>query len=95
MVDRSRVKRLLHTKLREAGRQYERARRSYGEGRSSALSGDVPRDDDGRARIVCRRYAEKRAVEIDEGARPACYEAGHPDCEGCVEDLRAGRIETW
>lgn len=94
MVDRSRMKRLLRAKLREAGRQYERARRSYDEGRSSALS-DVPFDDDGRARIVCRRFAEKRAVELDEGAHPECYEAGHPDCEGCVEDLHAGRIETW
>lgn len=46
-------------------------------------------------RIVCRRYAEKRAVTLDEEGCPACFDADHPDCEGCVEDLYAGTIETW
>jgi hypothetical protein len=45
--------------------------------------------------MVCRRHAERRAVELDADARPICFEADHPDCEGCVEDIRAGRVETW
>lgn len=55
----------------------------------------LPRDDDGDARIVCRRYAEKRAVAVDEAGRPACFDADHPDCKGCVEDVRDGAVETW
>lgn len=94
MVDR-RVSRFLRSKLREAGRQYEEARSSYRDGRDSDPGIDVPRDESGRARIVCRRYAEKRAVGLDAEDRPACYETGHPDCEGCVEDLHSGTIETW
>ena len=50
---------------------------------------------EGRARIVCRRYAERRAVSLDERLRPVCYDADHPDCQGCVEDIDAGTIETW
>ncbi len=96
MVDRRRVNRFLRSKIREAGRQYERARSSYQEGRGSDPDGvDVPRDESGRARIVCRRYAEKRAVTLDDEGRPACFDPDHPDCEGCVEDLHAGSIETW
>lgn len=100
MVDRRRVNRFLRSKAREAGRQYERARSSYSEGRNSGPASDpddvdAPRDDSGRVRIVCRRYAEKRAVGLDEEGHPACYDADHPDCEGCVEDLHSGTIETW
>lgn len=103
MVDRRQVNRLLRSKIREAGRQYERARGSYREGRGSSGSDPegedgepaVPRDETGRARIVCRRYAERRAVALDDEGNPACFEPGHPDCEGCVEDLHAGTIETW
>ncbi|WP_336362250.1 DUF7091 family protein [Halalkalicoccus salilacus] len=94
MVDRRRVNRFLRSKIREAGRQYEMARSSYRDGRDSDLD-DVPRDEADRARIVCRRYAEKRAVTLDSEGRPACYDADHPDCEGCVEDLHAGTIEIW
>lgn len=56
---------------------------------------DVPTDETGRARLVCRRYAERRAVDLDEEGRPACFRAEHPDCVGCFEDVRAGCIETW
>jgi hypothetical protein len=89
-----RLARFLRTKLRGAGRQYERAKRAYGSARESALA-EVPTDDEGRARIVCRRYAEQRAVALDDSARPACFESGHPDCQGCVEDIRDGLVETW
>lgn len=94
MVDRRRVNRLLRAKLRAAGRQYERARNTYEEGRDSVPE-DLPPGGVDRARIVCRRYAERREVDLDGEDRPACYEADHPDCEGCVEDLHGGTIETW
>lgn len=87
-----RVERFLRTTMRDAGRRFAEARRAYREGR---LAGDLPTDDEGRARIVCRRYAERRAVALDDEGRPACYEKGHPDCEGCTEDVREGTVETW
>lgn len=92
---------LLRRKFREAGRQYARARDAYREGRDDDDgSGDdanvsLPRDDEGRARLVCRRNADRRAVAVDDDGRPACFEAGHPDCEGCAEDVRDGIVETW
>ena len=89
-----RLEQFLRSKLRAAGRQYANAKQAYRSGQTTA-SMDLPRDEEGRARIVCRRYAEKRAAALDEQGRPACFEADHPDCEGCVEDLREGRIETW
>jgi hypothetical protein len=55
----------------------------------------LPRNENGDARIVCRRYAERRAVGVDDAGRPACFDADHPDCQGCVEDVRDGRVETW
>lgn len=88
------LSRFLRTKVRSAGRQFERAKRAYGSARESALA-DLPTDGDGQARIVCRRYAERRAVPLDEAARPACFDPDHPDCQGCLEDIRDGRIETW
>ena len=103
MADRRRLDRLLRSTLQEAGRRFEGVRRSA-DGqldeareayRSAKLASGLPTDDAGRARIVCRRHAERRATALDEEYRPACFEADHPDCEGCVEDVRAGRIETW
>lgn len=94
MGDRRRLKRFLRTKLRSAGRQVEEARRAYESARQRALA-DLPTDEENRARIVCRRHAERRAVELDEAVRPVCYDADHVDCRGCVEDIREGRIETW
>lgn len=95
MDDGGRFSRFLRARARGAGRRYERARQAYRQARDEALTGDVPRDAEGRAQIVCRRYAERRAVTIDAAARPSCFEAGHPDCEGCREDVLRGRIETW
>lgn len=86
-MDRRVMDRFVRTTLRKAGRRYERARRDYEDARNSVF--------DDRARIVCRRYAERRTVELDANDRPECYEAGHPDCEGCVEDLHNGTVETW
>ncbi|MFB6205876.1 MAG: hypothetical protein ABEJ05_05035 [Haloglomus sp.] len=94
MGDRRHWKRFLRSKLRSAGRQVEAARREYETARKRALA-DLSTDEDGRAKIVCRRYAERRAVDLDEEARPVCYDPDHVDCQGCVEDIREGRIETW
>lgn len=74
-----------------AGRTFQSARNAFVEGR---MSGSLPRDEDGRARIVCRRYAERRAVHLESG-KPDCFEADHTDCEACVLDIREGAIETW
>lgn len=93
MGDSDRLTRFLRTQLQDAGRQYEETRRAFIEARREAATdedGDLP-----TARIVCRRYAEQRVVGIDEEGRPSCFEAGHHDCEGCAEDVRAGRVETW
>ena len=90
MTDSDRVSRF----LRHIGRQFEEARTEFGRARTEALA-DLPTDGDGNVRLVCRRHAEKRAVALDRAGRPACFEEGHPDCEGCVEDIRADRIETW
>ena len=86
-----RLEGLLRRKFRAAGRQYARARKAYNEGRDGSDGGDdrvpsLPHDDEGRAR---------RAVAVDDDGRPACFDAGHPDCEGCVEDVRDGIVETW
>lgn len=95
MVDRSNWGGLVRRAARVAGRKYARARQAYDEGLQEYPAGDLPRKEDGTVRIVCRRYAERRAVDLDAAGRPECFEAGHPDCEGCVEDVRDGRIETW
>jgi hypothetical protein len=92
--NRRRLERLLRTKLNSVGRQFEEAKRAYTDAKTAALA-DLPTDEDGRAKIVCRRHAEKRAVSIDADGRPECYDSDHPDCRGCVEDIRNDRIETW
>jgi hypothetical protein len=76
---------------RSAGRQLAEARSQFGAGR---LHGSLPRDDEDRAKIVCRRYAERRAVHLEDG-RPECFESGNVACESCVEDVREGVVETW
>lgn len=95
-----RLRRFVRTTVRNAGRQYEETKRAYREGRgdgdsSETVPDDLPRDEEGRLRLVCRRYAERRAAALDGEGRPACFDAGHPDCEGCVEDVRDGVVETW
>jgi hypothetical protein len=87
--------RLLREKARAAGRLFEETRSAYRQGRDPTDALDLPTDADGRARLVCRRHAEKRAVRVDGEGRPACFEADHPDCEGCAEDVREGVVETW
>ena len=87
-----RLERFVRTTFRSAGRRYAEARKAYREGRDTP---DLPRDEAGRVRIVCRREAERRAVALDDAGRPECYETGHPDCEGCVEDVHEGVVETW
>lgn len=94
MTDPDRLSRFLRVKLRGAGRQFEEARHSFRSARRQALA-DLPTDERARAKIVCRRHAERRAVSIDEQLRPDCFETEHPDCEGCLEDIRTQRIETW
>jgi hypothetical protein len=92
--NRRRLQRLLRTKFHSAGKQFEEARRAYSDAKAATLA-DLPTDEEGRARIVCRRYAERRAVSLDERTRPACYDPDHRDCRGCAEDIREGRVETW
>ena len=99
-----RFRRVLRQQARKVGREYARSRRAYEEGRDAGERGvgegdptafDLPTDEEGRARIVCRRHVDRRAVLIDPEGRPACFEAGHPDCEGCAEDVREGAVQTW
>ncbi|SNZ17393.1 hypothetical protein SAMN06269185_3008 [Natronoarchaeum philippinense] len=92
VADRDRVRRFVSRTLRGAGRQLEEARQAYQEGRTTA---SLPRDEDGKARIVCRRYAERRSVGLDDHGRPECFDPDHPDCRGCAEDVRDGVVETW
>jgi hypothetical protein len=88
-----RLERFIRTKLRSAGRQFEEVRSAYREGQAEGF--DLPTDEDGRAKIVCRRHAERRTVAVDAEGKPACFDADHPDCRGCVEDIREGVVETW
>lgn len=63
---------------------------------STARSGGkLPTDEEGRVRIVCRRHDERRLAPLDDKGRPTCYEAGHEDCEDCVEAIRDQSVETW
>jgi hypothetical protein len=94
MTDDDRLARFLRTKLQDVGRQYEEIRKEFATGHAETVA-DLPTDEEGQYRIVCRRYAEKRAVRLDAEKRPTCYEHGHTDCEGCVEDIDDGCIQTW
>ena len=93
-MDEGRIRRFLETTFRSASQQIDDARRAYSDAKRSALA-DLPQDDAGRAKLVCRRHAERRAVSLDEQARPACFDPDHQDCRGCVEDVREGVVETW
>lgn len=94
MTSSDRLSRFVRTKFRDAGKQYEEARRAFRLARVAAHS-ELPTDEEGRVKIVCRRYAERRPVHLDAESRPTCFEEGHTDCEGCLEDIREGRVETW
>lgn len=89
-----RLTRFLRTKVRAAGKEYENARRAYQNARAARVA-NLPTDDEGRARIVCRRYVERRAITFDAEGIPTCFDPDSPDCQGCVEDIEDGRIETW
>ncbi|WP_323674442.1 hypothetical protein [Halorubellus sp. PRR65] len=78
--------------LRSAGRKYAKTRRNFATGKQASK---LPRDEHGRVRIVCRLQAEKRAVRLDENGAPACFDPERVDCQGCLEDIEEGRIETW
>ena len=91
MNNESHIERFLHLTAHAAGQQYAESKRAYNNARTRTDS-DGPYDE--HARIVCRRHAQKRRVVLD-GYVPDCFEAGHPDCEGCLEDIRAGTVETW
>lgn len=93
-------RRVLRQEARKAGRRYAETKRAYREGRESSEPAVDPSRfglpaEDGEARIVCRRYAERRTVAVDAEGRPVCFEAGNTACEGCAEDVREGRVETW
>jgi hypothetical protein len=90
------VEGFLRERLRAAGRTYERTRAAIQEGQAAVNDSEaLPTDAEGRAKLVCRRHATKRAVALDAEGRPVCFDADHTDCVGCVEDIEAGRIETW
>lgn len=93
-MDEDRIERVVREKLQSAGRQVGEAKRAYRRAKRAARA-DLPFDDDGRARIVCRRHAERRAVPVDDAGKPACFDAESRDCRGCAEDVRAGDVETW
>ncbi|MFB6151715.1 MAG: hypothetical protein ABEJ40_07920 [Haloarculaceae archaeon] len=93
-MDEDRIERILRQKLRSAGRQVGEAKRAYRHARRAAAA-DLPFDESGEARIVCRRYAERRAVELDAESKPACFDPQSVDCRGCVEDIENGDVETW
>ena len=92
VADRERVERFIRSTLQNAGRQVAEVKQAYREGRTTA---GLPRDEEGRVRLVCRRHAERRAVRLDSEGRPACFDANHPDCRGCAEDVQDGIVETW
>ncbi|MBS3761533.1 DUF7091 family protein [Halodesulfurarchaeum sp.] len=82
---------LFRNAARRAGRTVGRVEKQLSGGR---MEGSLPQDESGQVRIVCRRYAEKRAVSVTAG-KPSCFEAGDPDCESCLEDISDGTVETW
>lgn len=82
----------LRRAIRSAGRQYEESREQFTTGRTVNR---LPADEHGRAKIVCRRHADKRAVMVSEEGVPPCFDGENRDCQGCLEDIREGVIETW
>jgi hypothetical protein len=93
MGDDGRLSRFIDN-LRSPREQVADAKRAFSDAKRAALA-DLPQDDEGRARLVCRRHAERRAVSLDDAARPECFDPDHKDCRGCVEDVRDGVVETW
>lgn len=92
--DSGSLQRAIQATLRSAGRQIQAAKMAYTDAKHSTLA-DLPQNDEGKARIVCRRYAERRALGLDDEGRPTCFDPDHPDCQGCAEDVRDGTVEVW
>ncbi|AFK18019.1 hypothetical protein E6P09_04490 [Haloferax mediterranei ATCC 33500] len=91
-----RLESIIRSAARTAGKRYEEVKRAYQDGQqTSEVLDSLPQDAEGGAKIVCRRHVERRAVAIDAKGRPACFDPDHPDCRGCVEDIREGIVETW
>lgn len=83
-----RVERIMRTAAHRAGQRVAEAQRAYTVGRALKFDGAT-------ARIVCRRHAERRRVTLDDSSRPDCFDADHPACRGCAEDITTGCVETW
>lgn len=96
-----RVAEFVQKAVRHAGQKATEVKLAYIEGREEARDRrgadrfGLPTTENDDARIVCRRYAERRAVPVSIHGVPPCFEEGSVDCEGCVEDLQEGHIETW
>jgi len=78
--------------LKNAKGQLGDAKEAFSNARGA---GNLPTDEEGRVRIVCRRYEERRLVPLDDRGRPTCYEAGNEDCESCVDAVNDGDVGTW
>lgn len=78
--------------LKNAKGQLGDAKEAFSNARGA---GNLPTDEEGRVRIVCRRYEERRLVPLDDKGRPTCYEAGNEDCESCVDAVSDGDVGTW
>ena len=87
----------IRRQFRSAGRPVEQAKHAYETAKYETASppATLPQDEENKYRVVCRRYAEKRATGIDSEGRPECFESEHPDCESCRRDITEGIIETW
>jgi hypothetical protein len=57
MADDDRLARFIRDTLRSAEQQLSDAKKAYQNGKRSAEAG-LPRDEEGRARIVCRRHGQ-------------------------------------
>ncbi|WP_435348012.1 DUF7091 family protein [Haloarchaeobius sp. HRN-SO-5] len=87
-----RIEGFIRSTLRKAGRQYAESRTEFTTGQTVSK---LPTDEHGRAKIVCRRHADRRAVMLSEDGVPPCFDADNVDCQGCLEDVREGCVETW
>ena len=85
------------THFRPAAKQVKRTKHASKKEKNETASppATLPQDEENKYRVVCRRYAEKRATGIDSEGRPECFESEHPDCESCRRDITEGIIETW
>lgn len=78
--------------IKGARKQLGDAKDAFSNARGAAT---LPTDEEGKVRLVCRRYDERRLAPLDDLGRPTCYEAGNEECEECVEAVSDGTVETW